>query len=82
MNEFREKCSERFFQNLSDPKQKRKIELFLDLCKQGPTCVCVICKRCLYKKGVKICNESGYEIDMGGLIFQVNKKKSHMSYMS
>ena len=27
-----------------------------------------------YKKGVKIFNESDYEIDMEGLIFQVNKK--------
>ena len=50
MNEFREKCSERFFQNLSDPKQKRKIELFLDLCKQGPRCVCVICTDVLIKR--------------------------------
>ena len=50
MNEFREKCSESFFQNLSDPKQKRKIELFLDLCKQGPSCVCVICTDVLIKR--------------------------------
>ena len=38
--------------------------------------MCVICKRCLYKKGVKIFNESDYEIDMKGLIFQVNKKNN------
>ena len=54
--------------------QKHRIELFLDLCKQGPTCVYVICGRCLYKKSVKIFNESDYEIDMEGLIVQLNKK--------
>ena len=74
MNEFREKCSERFFQNLSDPKQKRKIELFLDLCKQGPSSVSVICNRCINKKRIKIFNESDYKIDMEGLIFQLNSK--------
>ena len=54
--------------------QKHRIELFLDLCKQGPTCVYIICSRCLYKKSVKIFNESDYEIDMEGLIVQLNKK--------
>ena len=56
----------KFLQTLS---KKRRIELFLDLCKQGPTCVCVICNRCLYKKCVKVFNESDYEIDMERLVF-------------
>ena len=38
--------------------------------------MCILCDTRLYKKGLKIFNESDYEIDMERLIFQVNKKIS------
>ena len=34
----------------------------------------ILCDTRLYKKGLKIFNESDYEIDVERLIFQVNKK--------
>ena len=40
----------------------------------GGALLYVICNRCLYKKSVKIFNESDYEMYMEGLTFQVNKK--------
>ena len=36
--------------------------------------MCILCDTRLYKKGLKIFNESDYEIDMERLIFQVNRK--------
>ena len=38
----------------------QRIKLFSKMCKEGPTFVCVICNRCLYKRGVKCFDPDKY----------------------
>ena len=44
-------------------------KLFYELCQEGPTAICVICKRCLYQKIVKNFVQTKYVFDVEEFIY-------------
>ena len=51
----RKNCKNRKLENQNpDNQTNNRIKKLRKLCREGPTFVCVVCNRCLYRNGVKL----------------------------
>ena len=60
-------------QNPEDQTNSR-IKKFFKLCWEGPTFVCVVCKRCLYRIVVKLFDSSKFDFGTDSVIHKVDTK--------
>ena len=78
VNEARRKnCKKRKLENQNPEDQtNNRIKKFRNLCWEGPTFVCVVCNRCLYRNGVELFDSSKYDFDTDSVIHKVDIERS------
>lgn len=49
-----------------------RVDRFLQAAKKGPTCVCVVCNRCLYSRTVLEFKVDKHDFDLTNIVYKVN----------